>query len=74
MSAGLWQTPLPPSVARSRLISNVAAIVLSIFCRTLFSPYLAIRSVVVSLLDKIGLPGSSLVWWTGKLRSRCLNS
>lgn len=68
MSMGLWQTPLPPSVARSRLISNIAAIVLSIFCRTLFSPYLALRSVVISLLDKLGLPGSSIVWWIGKLR------
>ncbi|EJT47748.1 hypothetical protein A1Q1_03323 [Trichosporon asahii var. asahii CBS 2479] len=69
MSVGLWQTPLPPSVARSRLISNIAAIVLSIFCRTLFSPYLALRSVVVSLLDKLGLPGSSIVWWIDPLVS-----
>lgn len=67
MSLGLWQTPLPPSVARSRLVSNVAAIVLSFFFRTIFSPYLALRSLAVSLLDKLGLPGGSLVWWTGKL-------
>lgn len=70
MSVALWQTPLPPSVARSRLVSNIAAIALSVFFRTVFSPYLTLRSLAVSLLDKLGLPGSTLVWWTGKLHSR----
>lgn len=69
MLVALWQTPLPPSVARSRLISNIAAIALSIFFRTIFSPYLALRSLAVSLLDKVGLSGGSFVWWTGELRS-----
>jgi hypothetical protein len=60
--------PLPASLARSRLKSNLGALALLAFARTLFTPYLALRAAFVSAVNTLmGAPRKpwDWMWWIG---------
>lgn len=57
--------------AITRLKSNVGAISLLTFARSFFTPYLALRAMVVGVLDSFASSprsarGSDYVWWIGE--------
>lgn len=61
-----FRAPLPAPLARQRLKGNLAGLALLIFARTVFTPYLALRAMLVSVLNSVlGHSGSELVWWMG---------
>ncbi|GMK56440.1 hypothetical protein CspeluHIS016_0302800 [Cutaneotrichosporon spelunceum] len=59
---GFLRAPLPAPLARQRLKGNLAGLVLVVFMRTVFTPYLSLRALVVDILTKFGMP-SGMVWW-----------
>lgn len=63
--------PLSAPEARSRLKGNLAGFALVCFARTLFTPYLALRAVLVSAIDSLASSprtarGGDYLWWIGK--------
>ncbi|CAK9783428.1 hypothetical protein CC85DRAFT_325279 [Cutaneotrichosporon oleaginosum] len=58
----LLRAPLPAPLARQRLKGNLAGLALLIFARSVFTPYLALRGLLVSILDALGAPADT-VWW-----------
>lgn len=64
----LLRAPLPAPLARQRLKGNLAGLALLVFARTVFTPYLALRGLVVSVLATFGVP-SDAVWWCGERAS-----
>lgn len=59
-----FRAPLPAPLARQRLKGNLAGLALLTFARTVFTPYLAFRGLVVSVLNSV-MHGADAVWWIG---------
>lgn len=71
-----FRAPLPAALARQRLKGNVGGLALLVFARTVFTPYLALRALVVSILGSVlgsgsgsgrAHSGETAVWWIGAL-------
>jgi hypothetical protein len=61
----LLRAPLPAPLARQRLKGNLAGLALLVFARSVFTPYLALRALLVNILGAFGVP-SDAVWWLGE--------
>lgn len=69
-----FRAPLPAALARQRLKGNVGGLALLVFARTVFTPYLALRALVVGILNSVfgsgsgrSQSGETAVWWIGAL-------